>query len=195
VTQPETGFKLTLNTFSIPDICSDLQRQDLSWVKENYPHFREIEFADSLSDNGPLKIDLLIASYYIWNFFDGNTIRGEESVQVGPVALSTEKTCEKPSQRERLSFPSTHVLRVDSRSNNTLYEYFKKPWDLDSIGIREKDTVHEAFEKNVSFQDGKYSVHLPWKAHHKFLPDNYENSVARLSSQLKRLRRDPEVLR
>ena len=85
------------------------------------------------------------------------------------------------------------MLRVDSRSNNTLYEDFQKLWDLDSIGIREKDMVHEAFEKNVSFQDGKYSVHLPWKEHHKLLPDNYENSVARLSSQLKRLRRDPEV--
>ena len=53
------------------------------------------------------------------------------------------------------------MLRVDSSSNDTLYEDFEKLWDLDSIGIREKDTVHEAFEKNVSFQDGKYSVHLP----------------------------------
>ena len=100
--------------------------------------------------------------------------------------------------KERLSsiqFSSTHVLRVDSRSNDTLYEDFEKLWDLDSIGIREKDTVLEAFEKNVSFQDGKYSVHLPWKEHHKLLPDNYENSVARLNSQLRQLRRDPEVLR
>ena len=38
-------------------------------------------------------------------------------------------------------------------------------------------------------------MHLPWKEHHKLLPDNYENSAARLSSQLKQLRRDPEVLR
>ena len=87
------------------------------------------------------------------------------------------------------------MLRVDSRSNDTLYEDFEKLWDLDPIGIREKDMVLEAFEKNVSFQDGKYSVHLPWKEDHKLLPDNYENSVARLSSQLKQLRRDPAVLR
>ena len=48
--------------------------------------------------------------------------------------------------REKLSsiqFSSTHVLRVDSRSNATLYEAFEKLWDF--IGIREKDTVHEAF--------------------------------------------------
>ena len=44
-------------------------------------------------------------------------------------------------------------------------------------------------------EDGKYSVHLPWKEHHKLLPNNFENSVARLSSQLKRLRREPDILR
>ena len=100
--------------------------------------------------------------------------------------------------KERLSsiqFSSTHVLRVDSRSNDTLYEDFEKLWDLDSIGIREKDTVLEAFEKNVSFQRGRYSVLVPWKEHHKWLPDNYENNLGRLSSQLNQLRRDPEVLR
>ena len=36
-------------------------------------------------------------------------------------------------------------------------------------------------------------TYLVW--HHRLLPDNYENSVATLSSQLKQLRRDPEVLR
>ena len=71
-------------------------------------------------------------------------------------------------------------------SEDTPYKDFEWLWDLDSIGIQEK----YAFEKNVSFEDCKNSVYLPWKEHHKLLPHNYENSVARLSSQLKRLRRD-----
>ena len=99
-------------------------------MKENYPHLREIEFADSLSDNGPMKIDLLIGSDYIWNFFNGSTIRGEESVECGPVAVSTTvgwvpSGPVKNLPKERLSsiqFSSTHVLRVDSRSNDTLYD-------------------------------------------------------------------------
>ena len=45
--KPETGFKTTLNAFSVPHICSDLQGQDLSLVKENYPCLRDIEFADT----------------------------------------------------------------------------------------------------------------------------------------------------
>ena len=36
-------------------------------------------------------------------------------------------------------------------------------------------------------------MYLSWKEHHKLLPYNYENSVARLSSHLKRLRRDTKV--
>ena len=55
--------------------------------------------------------------------------------------------------------------------------------------------ILEAFEKNLSFEDGKYLVHLPWKEQHELLPDNFENCVARLSSQLKRLRKDPEIQR
>ena len=76
LSKPEPGFKLTLDAFSVPHICSELQGQDLNWVKENYLHLREIEFADSLSDNGSMKIDLLIGSDYIWNFFNGSTIKG-----------------------------------------------------------------------------------------------------------------------
>ena len=114
--KPETGFKLTLNAFSVPHICSDLQGQDLSWVKENYPHLRDIEFADSLSDNGPMKIVLLIGSDYIWNFFDGNTIQGggiSSSWSGGCFNncwLGTVRPSEKPSQRETVE----HTVCIDS---------------------------------------------------------------------------------
>ena len=204
LTKPETGFEMTLNAFSVPRICSDLQGQDLRWVKETYPRLRDIDFADTCSDGGPMQIDLLIGSDYIWNFFESTTIRGEESGQGGPVAVSTQVgwVLSGPVEnlpQERLSsiqFSSTHVLKIDSReTEDTLRTDLQRPWDLDSVGIRDRDTVHEAFEKNLSFEDGKYSVHLPWKEHHKLLPDNFENSVARLSSQLKRLRREPDILR
>ena len=101
--------------------------------------------------------------------------------------------------REKLlsiQFSSTHVLRTESRVvDDTLQGNLDRLWDLDSVGIRDKDTVLEAFEKNLSFEDGKYLVHLPWKEQHGLLPDNFENCVARLSSQLKRLRKDPEILK
>ena len=36
-------------------------------------------------------------------------------------------------------------------------------------------------------------VQLPWKEQHRLLPYNFKNCVARLASQLKRLRRDPKI--
>ena len=89
LTKPEIVFEMTLNAFSVPNICSNLQGQDLHWVEETYPRLRDIDFADTCFDGGGMQIDWLIGPDYIWNFFDGKTIRGEESGQGGPVAIST----------------------------------------------------------------------------------------------------------
>ena len=119
-------------------------------------------------------------------------------VQGGPVAVSTKVgwVLSGPVEnlpREKLSsiqFSSTHVLRTESRVvDDTLQGDLDRLWDLDSVGIRDKDTVLEAFEKNLSFEDGKYLVHLPWKEQHGLLPDNFENCVARLSRSLNVLER------
>ena len=204
LTKSGTDFKTTLNAFAVPHICNDLQGQDLEWVKGRYPSLRNIEFADVCPASNTMQIDLLIGSDYIWDFFDGKSVRGEESGQGGPVAVSTKFgwVLSGPVEnlpREKLSsiqFSSTHVLRTESRVvDDTLQGDLDRLWDLDSVGIRDKDTVLEAFEKNLSFEDGKYLVHLPWKEQHGLLPDNFENCVARLSSQLKRLRKDPEILK
>jgi hypothetical protein len=61
-------------------------------------------------------------------------------------------------------------------------------WDLDSIGIRVSDEVHETFENEISFNENKHSVKLPWNDP---LPTNYVNSLARMQ---RKLRKEPEVL-
>ena len=70
-----------------------------------------------------------------------------------------------------------------------------KLWDLDSLGIKASDEVHESFENDISFIDGRYSVKLPWKQGHEPLPSNYANSLSRIKGQIKRLKREPEVLK
>ena len=61
-----------------------------------------------------------------------------------------------------IEYSSTHDLRVHSQeTEDTLQEDLQQLWDLDSSDIRDQDTVHEAFEKNLNFEDGRYSVHFP----------------------------------
>ena len=67
-------------------------------------------------------------------------------------------------------------------------------WDLETTGILESNEVHEEFVDNISFNGQRYSVKLPWKAGNNRLPSNYENSLSRMRSQVRKLRKEPRVL-
>ena len=101
---------------------------------------------------------------YIWNFFDGKAILRVELRQHDVVAVFTKVgwVLLGPVEnlpREKLSsiqFASTCLLRVDCRgTDDDLQKDLQRLWDLDSVGIRDKHTVSEAFEKDLSFKDGK----------------------------------------
>jgi hypothetical protein len=49
-------------------------------------------------------------------------------------------------------------------------------------------------KSSVTFEDGRYSVSLPLKEQHELLPDNYDLSLARLNTLVKRLRKDQPIL-
>jgi hypothetical protein len=141
---------------------------------------RNLWFSDVCRTKEELEIDLLIGSDYIWKFQRGRTIRGEPEE---PVAIETElgyvlsgplKPCEG-SGRQDYSVNFVSQQRVDT-DTISLESEVRRLWDLDSIGIRVNDEVHETFENEVSFKDGKYSVKLPWKQGHEPLPSNYVNS-------------------
>ena len=55
--------------------------------------------------------------------------------------------------------------------------------------------MHEEFLDGIIFTGSRYSVELPWKEGHDRLPNNCLNSLSRMKSQLKRLKRDPELLK
>eukprot|EP00794_Sanderia_malayensis_P021402 gene21402-biopygen17184 len=67
-------------------------------------------------------------------------------------------------------------------------------WDLDSLGIREQNEVHQSLVDNIEFTGERYRVGLPWKVGHSGLPTNYDISLMRLKSQLRKLKKDPHSL-
>ena len=50
--------------------------------------------------------------------------------------------------------------------------------------------VHES----IFFNGARYSVKLPWKEGHGSLPSNYELSLSRTKNQIRKLRKESEVL-
>ena len=70
-----------------------------------------------------------------------------------------------------------------------------KLWDLESLGIKEEDQVHETLIDNVCFTGQRYRVGLPSKVGQGDLPSNYEISLMRLQNQINKLRKDPDSMK
>jgi hypothetical protein len=93
---------------------------------------------------------------------------------------------------------TTHLLRVECQSTESaqLDQQLRAFWELESLGIHEEETtLYDDFTRNITFQDGRYTVPLPWKEFHDHLPDNYLLSLKRLKGLLHRLRNDPTMLK
>lgn len=201
-------FQKEIDAFVVETICSPLHYQNISGVKEKYNHLANLILADQRTTNETVDVDILIGSDHMWEFLTGETKRGER----GPIATKTEfgwvlsgpvEVKHAQTKLSSVNFVNTHVLRTSSAQmhveleddNSLLKEDIHKLWDLDSIGIREKTSVLESFEENVSIQDGRYKVKLPFKDNLEVLPDNYNMSLVRLNSLMKRLKKDPEVMK
>ena len=55
--------------------------------------------------------------------------------------------------------------------------------------------MYKEFVDNITFNGKRYSVKLPWKEGRDVLDSNYELSLSRMKGQVRKLRKDPEVLR
>ena len=104
-----------------------------------------------------------------------------------------------PADKEGLKWQSkVSANRVTQRSKaldkSSLENAVHKLWNLDSLRIKAGDKVDESLENNIRFSNGRYAVKLPWKTGHGLLPTDYAHSLSRLKGQMRRLRKDPEVL-
>ena len=118
----------------------------------------------------------------------------------GPVALETalgwvlSGPISHTESRRHLTLLTTHTLGTYC-SNEELNTQLRSFWDLESLGISKTDkSVCETFSSSVKFEEGRYTVRLPWKESHPDLSSNYELSVSRLNGLLRRLHQNPDIL-
>jgi hypothetical protein len=81
-----------------------------------------------------------------------------------------------------------------SVQTDQLDENVKQMWDLETLGIVEGHEIHDEFVENIKFNGNRYSVKLPWRDGHENLPSNFELSLGRLKSQVRKLRKEPDIL-
>ena len=188
---------LVLKLLSVPLICSQVSAMPLESCQRNYEHLKSLELVNSSEAGEP---DILIGSDYYWSIVTGEIVRGgdREPVAVrtklgwilsGPVSFN----CDEQSSAGLI----THVLRVDcSPSLKDLDNTLRKFWELESLGVVDSEvSVYEQFGSNITLRNGRYEVYLPWRDPYLSIPDNLLLSQRRLLSLLKRLKRDPDILR
>ena len=183
-----------IEAFVVKDISS-IPNVHIDRVKKNFLHLSNVWFADVCRDDEMLEVDCLVGSDWLWSFQEGEVIRGRPKE---PVAVRTSLgwVLSGPLKGKILdsnTVCSVHIC-LDSRvhERQELEMQLHNLWDLDSIGIREPDKVHESVLDAITFTGDRYSVGLPWKVCHKPLPSNYNLSLLRLKNQVKKLRHTPE---
>ena len=195
----KSGTDLELSLHTVPFICEPLSGQPMEVAVERFSYLHGLDLADA-DPSERSEIDVLIGADYYRKVATGRIKHG----RVGPTAVETRFgwVLSGPvpgfSQTTISNFVSSHVLKVGCTDQLDLASLDKKLqvfWDLNTMGIREgEDCIYSRFTKNISLQDGRYCVHLPWKEPHPLLPDNYELSKGRLFNLLRRLRQSPDIL-
>ena len=184
----------------VVDNISHIKNVHPEVVKKSFNYLHEIWFSD-FSRLESLKIDVLVGSDWLWSFMDGEIKRGGPGE---PVAVKTamgwvlsgplQGTSSNSNEVSVNFVPETSSLLLKA-DKMALEEKVQKLWDLDTLGIREENEVHENLLDNITFTGERYSVGLPWKAGNKTLPTNFDNALARLNSLFKKLKKDPSTLK
>ena len=99
-----------------------------------------------------------------------------------------------------VNFNATHVLRIKSEPVSVvshedilLDSTASSLWDLENLGNLDKNSVHDEFLENISFDKGRYTVKLPFRKHHDTLPDIIYLGVTRLNSLVWPLKKSSEL--
>ena len=160
----------------------------MEFVKEEYPHFKDLWFSDVCVGTEELEIDILIGADCLWSFKKDRTIKGDLDE---PVAVETELGWVLSVLMKSQSSGSepVQINLVQTEDKGSLDVDVNRIWDLETmIGIKEpRSGVYEEYRDSTSFDGQRYSVKLPWKEGHPDLPTNYPTSLRRLEPSSKTL--------
>ena len=159
-------------------------------LKAEYEHLEGIYFNDVCHDKH-LKVEILIGLEDLSDVLTGRNQKGKSGE---PMAMETEFgwTILGPTRGAGTSKESA-LLVIETEPD--IHDNLKCLTDLETVGIREEDPVHEAFQEEIVFTGERHSVKLPWRAGKFNLPENCKLAEGRLKGQLKRLRKTPELLK
>ena len=185
--QLKDGGHYEISTLTVPLICDSLAAMPVQFRMRNYRHLQELDLADMAQEVGSATTPQT-----------GQIIRGES----GPVTLRTRLgwvltgPVSSVEQSQTVSMVTIALKISTSNSSRELERQLRAFWDLESLGILDQESsLYEQFKRNIVFKDGRYEVPLPWRSSFANISLNYQLCLKRLRSLLRRLQREPRLLR
>ncbi|RUA05998.1 MAG: hypothetical protein DSY43_03210 [Gammaproteobacteria bacterium] len=191
--RPVAGEKaIVIEAYVVPKISS-IQNERAELARKQYGHLKGLYFSDVCKGQKELEVDILIGADFLWSFQRGRIIRGKPDE---PVAVETELGWVLSGPLKGPPAGEGSVMSfITQVEQMPLSEDFHRFWDLETVGVKEEQSeACESFSDSINFTGNRYSVKLPWKVGHPELPDNYNISLRRLKSQVRRLEKESELL-
>lgn len=190
--------KISMELFIVPQLATPIKyRRRIDISRLNY--LKNLELAHPLSGEESFNIDILIGADFYWKFVEDKVIRGD-----GPTAvLSKLGYLLSGPIHSGGSGPNTESLMMNILADHKLEECdFERFWNIESLGIENQnrsenytDIAKEYADTSIEFLHGKYTAKLPWKAEMPELQSNFGIVKRRTENVIRRLGRDPDLLR
>ncbi|XP_065305992.1 uncharacterized protein [Dermacentor albipictus] len=184
------GRKIRVEALEIPQICCDIvPAPEASTV--NYVEEQGLELADSTQDGA--EVGLLLGSDFYWEVTTGSVRRLDSGlVAVETIFGWTLQGTTHTTESGATYVSTVAVLRVaviGEEDQDDTAAQLKSFWQLEHIGIvdegeadMEDNQVLREFRENVSRNNCRYQVSLPWKENAGDLPENRATAFSRLRS-------------
>ena len=195
--QTDNGGKIPISVLIVPEIAVPIQTHIKSVV--NMKHLRGLKLAHPVSADGNFNINCLIGADYYWQIVGDKIIRGN-----GPTAVESKigYLLSGPTANTDMSNKSSIFnILVSHKLEECNLERF---WELESLGVENKvdneKTEYQMYQDDyerscISFEDNRYVAKLPWKTDHPPLPTNKAVALRRTENVIRRLSKEPQVLR
>ena len=144
--------------------------QEVKVASDKFPCLKEALVCNQF-DGNKYEIDLLIGSDCYWTIINNEVKRYN---QEGLVAINSKLgwILSGPVISQKTSSIVVNVTRVmnievEVDKDCQLNEKIEKFWDLDSVGVVEKEqSVYDKSIKEITLKDNRYEVRLPFKEGH-----------------------------
>ena len=191
----------------VKDICTLITSQNLSFPKRKYAHLKNINLADSNTDNKNLNIDILIGADFYWDILLDGFVCGNS----GPVAINTKVGCDLTgpltnscNENKNNCVMLTHVMKVQAEiisENDSIVNDFSKVWSEENNLKNYPYEKDDYFDNEFNFKEyinesitvdqlkNRYEVEFPFKSDHGLFGDNYSNCQKRMKNLSKKFQK------